>query len=705
MSLKKFIVFLLGIFCTYQSSGQVQGDLIQSRVLILLDRSSSMTESWSGGKEKSKAADEFIRRLVDSIYAVNPEVEIGLRVFGHQYPTAENNCYDSKMEVLFSKDNRTQIALRLNDLHPLGVTPIAYSLEQAAKYDLINENRNAYCIVLVTDGGESCGGNICDVMTKFLKNKVHFRPYIVSLEDNPPLKTLYSCMGDYLQVLKAGDMSPAVGVIVEAFRPILKISVSDYKELQKTPVVVPSILKVPVPEIKVIEPPKDTTPKIPEKEKVVFTKPPPIPPGEKISELPSERLKLFTISIPKAGKLNTEELPVFTLQPIVIDTPVVIPKRVADNIGRIQPGRPKELTIHIPTAAKLSAADAGLPPIKLVIDTPVTPKTADKIARLTLAHPKQFNVIFVIEDHIFQPRALPPPPQFKIDLPEVKPEPVVKKAPEPVKPAKKPEKEPTKAEYKVETEDAKETTLEIYFTNGKGKFFNSTPQVQLLDPGTNQMVKKFYRTIDENGNPDPQLHILPGRYDIAFTETRGVASKNVEVVAGKKNKIYVVIKNTSLSFYYYTPGSLAESPRQIKEFSAIVTERNKAQGRINNQKCSDIVEYEPGNYHIEINTFPVDIRNVDLDFNQTEIGIPQPGFAKFNNLDGKAHDITLWRRLGDKFLQFYRLDIKSPVSQHLPIQPGEYQVHYQKGPGQRGMAEKVVTFLIKATEETEVILK
>lgn len=680
MRLRRFILVLLSIFCVYRSAAQ--SDLAQSRILILLDRSSSMVQSWAGGKEKYKAADDMILKLVDSLYAINPEVEVGLRVFGHQYSADVNNCYDTKMEVLFSKDVRTQMALRLSDIHPFGVTPISYALEQAARYDIVNESKNAYCIVLITDGGESCGGDICGVMEKFLKNRVHFRPYIVSLEDYAPLKATYSCMGDYLQVLKQGDIRPAVGTIIDAFRPILKISNADYKEMQKANI--PTVLKVNNPVIKIPEPKVVDTPiKIPVKEKIVFTKP---PPNEKIPFYVVDRNKLFAVRPPDPVKLQPIEQP-------------ELPAFVADNIPeapvtRLQPIRLRNFTVSPPPPPQMETKDAGIT-VTMIWDVPRDKEAT--VAKLIPAKPRPFNVIFVIEDKVFAPHALPALPAVVYETPTVV---VAPPPPTPAaKPEKKPVKEPKKSEFKTETEDAPETTVEIYFTNGKGKFYNSTPQVQLLDPGTNQLVKKFYRTLDENGNPDPQQHILPGRYDIAFTESKGVTTKNVEVVAGKRNKIYVTVNNTSLSFSFHgAPG------RPVKEFTAIVTERNKNQGRVQSQKCTELIEYEPGNYHVVINTFPEDVRNVDLDFNETEIEILQPGFAKFTNPIA-AHGATLWKRYGDKFMQFYSLDLNDPRNQHLQIQPGEYQIHYQKGPGQKAMSEKVMPFLIKATEETEVVLK
>lgn len=635
MLLRRYILALLFIFCGSPLFAQQQGDQAQSRILIMLDRSSSMVQSWAGGKEKYKAADELILKLVDSLYAVNPNVEIALRVFGHQYTVEQNNCYDTRTEVLFSKDVRTQMALRLADIHPLGVTPISYALQQAATYDITDLSRNAYCIVLITDGGESCGGNICDVMDKYLKNKIHFKPYIVSLEDYAPLRTTYACMGEYLQVLNKGDIKPAVGTIVEAFRPMLQMSNDELKQMNVTGVV-PSVLKVVTPPVKID--PKPVIEKEPVKEKIVFTKP---PPNEKIAGLINERLRLMPVIPPEPEKLYLRE-----------------------------PGA-----------------------VTIVADVP---KAKDVVARLPLARHAQFNVIFVIEDRPLAMRDVPP----YFVQPMLPAAPVVV-APPP-KPVKKPEKEPKHLDYKVEVVDAQETSVEIYFTNGKGKFYSSTPQVQLLDPGTNQAVKKFYRTVDENGNPDPQLHILPGRYDIAFTETKGTIDKNVEILAGKKNKIYITMKTTSLSFAYRD-----DPKRPVTEFSAVVTERNKTQGgRVQNQKCTELLEYEPGNYHIVINTFPEDVRNVDLDFNETEIEIAQPGFAKFTVPEGsKAANMTLWRRLGDKFERFYTMDIRDPRSQHMQIQPGEYQVHYQGGPGPKSASEKVIPFLVRTTQETVVILK
>ena len=132
---KGFLLFLFMCFVLL-SSAQNKSEYTQSRILILLDESSSMIQPWVGNKEKYKAAHDIILNIYDSVIAMNKNVEFSLRVFGHQHNMQENNCYDTKNEVAFSRSNRTQLDLRLSDIKPRGVTPIAYALSQAAEYDL-----------------------------------------------------------------------------------------------------------------------------------------------------------------------------------------------------------------------------------------------------------------------------------------------------------------------------------------------------------------------------------------------------------------------------------------------------------------------------------------------------------------------------------------------------------------------------------------
>lgn len=625
---------------------------MQSRILILLDGSSSMTQKWVSGRVKYSAAQEVILRIIDSVYAVNDQVQFGLRMFGHQHPVPEHNCYDTRMEVFFSPDNRTQMSLRLQDIQPVGITPIAFALTEAANKDIVDEVHYAYSIILITDGGESCGGDICDVMKKLLASKVYFKPYIVSLENDPGLRSTYSCMGDYLQVTSDGEIPAAVKKIVDALRPAIKIKKVDYNEMQvisgSTPVKTPVKKKVAVHKI-------DSLPVI--------------------TESGLRMIAIFrpTGYVPKPVEINVKT-------PIVkIDT-ADIPKPV--TIAGLAPARLK--VFNTPVAGiRLSPVQGPfvLPEVK--IDTP---RAIDNIARLKPASLRPFNVIFVLEDRSYPYRRVPVLPPAKIDPADL----IVTKP------------DPGKREVRVETSNDRETSLEIYFTNGAGTFYTSTPQVMLIDPKTKQVVKKFFRTVDPSGNPDPQTGIPPGTYDLTLVEKRDFIVGGITVEQDKKKKYYVKVSTASLSFVY-VDGSGRAVPRPVTEFSAEVIERNKAHGRVQIQKGTEKLQYEPGNYHITINTFPLDIRNVDLLFDaEIVIAIPQPGFAKFVS-DGKIATVNLWNRNGERFVRLTTLSLSDPRSQHLQLQPGEYQVHYQSGPGGSSVA-KVKLFKIKATEELTVEL-
>jgi hypothetical protein len=734
MRLKILLTFLFvftGIgFCFAQPGGYMQ-----SRILILLDKSSSMINLWDGGREKSKVGNEIVLRIMDSVYAVNPNVEFSLRVFGANYTVADNNCHDTRNELPFRKDNRLQMEYRLDDIKPLGVTSIAFALQEAAENDLVDVTNNAYSIILITDGGESCGGDICEVMRKLAQSKVFFRPYIVNLEPAPELKTAYECMGDYLEVTKQGDIPSAVSKIVAAFRPVINITTKEYTKVKEVAATAPTVLNVTIPKVKL-------TDTIKVKDTVVRT----VVTGATISRIPfskavsirvdglrpatvvSTNIPLFlpllvdeepepekipVINIPRAPvtaartirvdapatvKAGSVRPPVFVFQPIIIEEPFVKP--ASEAIAKLAPAPAVKVTIAAAATTRPRAVVTG-PYVPLIVEE-IPPRPAPvTIARLQPSGPRRYPILFVYDSDqdgsILRTRKVPPMPPLKFDPPPPPPKPVATSKP---KPMTTPKIQLGKAaEFKIETEDAEETTVEVYFTNGNGKFFATTPQVQLLNTATGAMVKRFYRTVDADGNPDPQKNIPPGSYHLAFSETRSLVVYNAEVVEHKKNKIYVTVNKASLSFEY-----AANVSRPVIEFSALVTERNKPSGgRIVNQKCTERLEFEPGNYHVIINTFPQDVRNIDLDFDEKVIGLLQPGFAKFT-AEPEMTSVTLYQRLGEKFQSFHTLNLKNPAAQHLQIQPGEYQAHYHKGPGGTYASEKVVNFIIKATEETEVVL-
>jgi len=925
---QRFVVCIGALCClASQLSAQqrVPGpDLVQSRILILLDESSSMIDKWGDSSTKKYlAAHEIIMRIMDSVYSYNKDVEFSLRVFGHQHTVKENNCFDTRNEVSFSKSNKVQMDLRLSDIHPLGVTPIAYALKQAAENDLLDEVHNAYSLILITDGGESCGGDLCEVMRTLVASKVFFRPYIVGLEDAPELKATYNCMGDYLSMTHPDDIAPGVSKIVTAFKPIIKVTKSEFKEMKLNGFTAPSILKVspPAPKSEPTVPARPTVPhtalinhlncanlmpvSLPEPDKLrvpkILVPPAPeigvdIPHVDKIEHvLPAGMIEMMgatlipvkvpwyeppvvdmpQIVIPHVPDINHIEMaPMVTLSgaapvakniakylPPPVDEIVTLPPvSLIDHIGKspthdltltpktfrpatkpaphvedsvwqhgnttdksqdnsqrdmvltvkkfksdtkapppaekpvipdvnsiehirhapmldlnlntktfvpqkrtvpatdvkeqatlppttaIQhikpaairlmeqpiastgplkmakppapPVEPRE-TPEIPSVAKINRIIPAKPafanitpvipiPLKMVnasvpgVDYVEKPDITGthKIPRQRPAHMIEPKLVFLIEDHVLKLHTPPDPPTFAPIVPIPSPALLASKPNlGPAPPAKPASEKGINSTYTLETIDAKETGVMIYFTNGHGKYYQSTPVVLMLEPFSNKVAKKFYRTVDGAGIPDIQKDVPPGTYNIAIGDVRNLNLHDVEIVEKKLNKIVVKLKNSSLAFAYDGAPS-----RSVSEFIATVTERNVPNGKVIDQKCTQKLEYEPGNYHVEIHTYPPEVRNLDLDFDATKvINIAQPGFVKFTT-DMKGRKLNLFKPVNDKYLQFDSRNSSDTSLQHLQIQPGQYQVRYLKDPTRPYAKETILSFAVKSNEVTEVVL-
>lgn len=615
------------------------------RVLILLDGSSSMNEEWSKGKSRFREAGHFILALIDSMHRANASVEFGLRVFGHQYPAQQKNCYDTKKEIMFSRWSRDQMQTRLESLHGYGVSPIAFSLSEAAEQDFENENKYAYSIVLVTDGGESCDGDICKVVHNLLQRKIFFRPYIVSLVDYAPLRELYACLGTFLTVSKEAEVPVTVDKIVDAHR--------EGFERAKTGTTRPVFYRDSMPEVKTtpVIPPKDTTPvavKVPARDNRVIRQ----------LRIPV-RLKVFMAVTVEVHQ--PEKLPV---PPFVMSAWTPDPVPAAPVIAPV--------------------------PVKTPEPVPVR-KKEKTITRLKLADRKALKTLILVMP---SPKKLPVPPFVLSKQPEITkaPEiPVVKKSnPSPANDTKT-------TPYTIEKTPAAETLLEVYFTDGNGKYYASSPQILLTDPASGKVAHKFYRTVDPGGNPDPQK--LPaGTYNLSVAGSDRTFLRDVVINANSSNKVIITVTNGSLQFAY--TGKNAKKP--VDKYFAIV-KRNFEPLPVVKQRCDTQLLYPPGNYHIEVNTLPPTVYSVDLSFGVTVmLPVAEPGTLVFSNTDNLGK-VRLFYPLGDKFVQFHSINITGDASrQQAELKPGIYQVYYSLGPG---LPEKVLTFHIRSNEAVNIELK
>lgn len=192
----------------------------KTRILFLLDGSGSMMGQWTGGKSRIEIAKGILTRLVDSL-RTNTNLELALRVYGHRYARQLNNCQDTYLEVPFSSKNHSTIITKLKDIVPKGVTPITYSIEQAAKdFPLTPGYRNI--LILITDGIESCGGDPCAMSIELQRKGVFLRPFVIGLGLTGG--KVLDCVGKYVDSENSKNFNQVLNKALET--TFLKTSVS-----------------------------------------------------------------------------------------------------------------------------------------------------------------------------------------------------------------------------------------------------------------------------------------------------------------------------------------------------------------------------------------------------------------------------------------------------------------------------------------------
>ena len=166
----------------------------KTRILFLLDASGSMLGGWER-TNRITAAKKLLSDLVDSL-KVNQNLELGLRVYGHQFNKRLQNCTDTKLEVGFKTGNHDIIKNRLAALVPKGTTPLAYSLEQAAN-DFPDQKEVRNIVIIITDGLESCDGDPCAISLALQRKRIFLKPFIIGLGMNKSFEGEFDCLGQF----------------------------------------------------------------------------------------------------------------------------------------------------------------------------------------------------------------------------------------------------------------------------------------------------------------------------------------------------------------------------------------------------------------------------------------------------------------------------------------------------------------------------
>lgn len=178
----------------------------------MLDGSGSMKEQMDG-TTKFELSKQILGKYLDSLASDNAKTETAVRVFGHQYASSARNCKDSRLEIPFGNHSASEVKKKLDVITPQGWTAIAYSLEQAAN-DFPDDASVKNAIVLITDGIETCGGDLCAVAAVFQQKRIALKPYIIGLGIPKENQNFFDCAGKFFDVVNTTTFREAMSAVI-----------------------------------------------------------------------------------------------------------------------------------------------------------------------------------------------------------------------------------------------------------------------------------------------------------------------------------------------------------------------------------------------------------------------------------------------------------------------------------------------------------
>lgn len=182
-----------------------------TRILFVFDASQSMLAKWETDS-KINVAKKMMSSLLDSLSQIE-NLEVALRVYGHQKPVPPQDCSDTRLEVPFGKNNFNKIKAVINGLDPKGTTPIARSLESAA-LDFPKSTKSRNIIILITDGIEACDGDPCAVSLALQKQGVMLKPFVVGVGLDLEFKKTFECVGQYFDAANETQFKEVLGIVI-----------------------------------------------------------------------------------------------------------------------------------------------------------------------------------------------------------------------------------------------------------------------------------------------------------------------------------------------------------------------------------------------------------------------------------------------------------------------------------------------------------
>lgn len=187
----------------------------QTNVELIIDDSGSMAQQIVGGRKIAVAKQVFSGLIED----LPPGAQIAVRTYGRQEVYTKRDCHDMELMTPFGPNRPDRVLPGVQALKPNGMTPIAASLEEAAK-DFVGKEGQNNIIVLLSDGEEDCNGDPCAAAQRVHDAGIHLQVNVIGLHVLPKERTQLQCVADagggkYYDARDASELKLAASEVKE----------------------------------------------------------------------------------------------------------------------------------------------------------------------------------------------------------------------------------------------------------------------------------------------------------------------------------------------------------------------------------------------------------------------------------------------------------------------------------------------------------
>ncbi|MEM7736935.1 MAG: VWA domain-containing protein [Deinococcota bacterium] len=184
----------------------------QTYVQLILDASGSMWNTLDDGRYRIVAAKDVLSQFVSGL--PEGDLNVGLRIYGSQMSALDDGaCDDTRLFVPLAGLDKTALTQTVQDANAQGATPIVASLLAAA--DDFPADASERLIVLVTDGEESCGGNLQAVAAELAARDIDIDIRIIGFDLSAEAAASFEGVGTFENAEDAQQLASALETAIE----------------------------------------------------------------------------------------------------------------------------------------------------------------------------------------------------------------------------------------------------------------------------------------------------------------------------------------------------------------------------------------------------------------------------------------------------------------------------------------------------------